>query len=739
MHKRIMGKRDSVLRTLAVCAIVLAFCDALQAQLISDETPWEFQRYQTQLWLSVDPRVPVNGEQINDVLKTVELNIASRFGVTIDLFAMPTPPAFQSTILEKDADFIRTGSDPSSLDKRQAFALLFLQDMVVVIPRADEDAFKTVKSLSAIGERLESLQISNSVSQEFQFQIASYLETETDEELRKTWEGIQAKLEVVDALPSVLVDQLVAGADQSIVVPEVLLPTENEKNPRVIPLLAPWQMETKVNLVDKIVTCSVQPAEFEGFEIVVREYDTFSQSVSDPVRMFCSTFAQVPIAISNGFVDAFAPMGRLEESTAKHAGFRMKAGGLVVSNEHPARVNRGDLVVPIVRMDDKNGKPIQLEPLPWTYVAATAGNATKMYGTVIAYNGGYMEQKRNKRIERRVLSVKPRNPATTVVMEIRQTDGLKFPGADVYQRVPGVIGVEKIAQSDWRGIFEVTNTEPPEIHYQLTPYELEFKPPETEIVVEEEPANEAAEKQDDEKAPNAAGEDASETEDTDPSQQRPVEGQTEFGNPDEKKNSEEQPAIDMSDIAPTEPSSAPTKPKGPPKGKIKLNVPIYEYVVKNGGRLIAKFPVVTGYLPIETPSVYDDRRRLEAEALVKGVQNSVIDTIGRRQIYMVLLNKRIEAGATEEAIELLADLKSLPSYKAVVEELEEIQRRLSSADREELDSRTQSLVDKMFDTTRTMLQKYLDDATIREYELRVKEMNPSSEDSALANETAFGE
>jgi plasmid maintenance system antidote protein VapI len=54
------------------------------------------------------------------------------------------------------------------------------------------------------------------------------------------------------------------------------------------------------------------------------------------------------------------------------------------------------------------------------------------------------------------------------------------------------------------------------------------------------------------------------------------------------------------------------------------------------------------------------------------------------------------------------------------EELDALQRRILSSERGPITAGTQIRIDKMFDTTRQMLQKYLQDKLLRDLELAVR-------------------
>jgi predicted transcriptional regulator len=133
--------------------------------------------------------------------------------------------------------------------------------------------------------------------------------------------------------------------------------------------------------------------------------------------------------------------------------------------------------------------------------------------------------------------------------------------------------------------------------------------------------------------------------------------------------------------------------------------------------LLAKLPLLSGLEKNEVAELPDDRRRLEAEAFVKGIQGEVLDLVARRQILAARIKSRIESKNKTEADELLNDLRKEKSYDKMQEELDALQRRILSSDRGPITPGTQLRIDKMFDTTRQMLQKYLQDKLLRDLEI----------------------
>jgi hypothetical protein len=173
------------------------------------------------------------------------------------------------------------------------------------------------------------------------------------------------------------------------------------------------------------------------------------------------------------------------------------------------------------------------------------------------------------------------------------------------------------------------------------------------------------------------------------------------------------------------PAGPPTEDKKPPemkKEQIQLNAPLYVYYVKHGGTLLARLPIVTGQSALERAELPDDRRRLESEAFVKGIQSEILDVVARRQILASRIKQMIEAKKGNEARKLLEELRDEKGYDKMVEGLNAIQRRVLSADRSPITPGAQKRIDQMFDLTRQMMQRYLQDNLLRDMDNAVNKL-----------------
>jgi hypothetical protein len=132
------------------------------------------------------------------------------------------------------------------------------------------------------------------------------------------------------------------------------------------------------------------------------------------------------------------------------------------------------------------------------------------------------------------------------------------------------------------------------------------------------------------------------------------------------------------------------------------DLPLRLIYVKNGAHLVARIPVVPGYQPLETVPLPSDDKRLEAEAFVKGMESTVMDLVARREILADRIRRRIAEGKTDQARELLDEIKSFQTKEDLEMMLASRQSALASPDK-----RQQQRIDQLLTGTRSLLNKYL--------------------------------
>jgi hypothetical protein len=133
------------------------------------------------------------------------------------------------------------------------------------------------------------------------------------------------------------------------------------------------------------------------------------------------------------------------------------------------------------------------------------------------------------------------------------------------------------------------------------------------------------------------------------------------------------------------------------------SAPLRLLYVKNGAHLMARLPVVPGEAPELSARLSSDDRRLETEAFVRGMENLVMDLVGRRAILAERIRRRLHQGKQEEAEMLLRELKNFKTRDDLEHLLVERQQMgLGSQDEME-----QLRIDQLLTGTRQLLSEHL--------------------------------
>jgi hypothetical protein len=155
---------------------------------------------------------------------------------------------------------------------------------------------------------------------------------------------------------------------------------------------------------------------------------------------------------------------------------------------------------------------------------------------------------------------------------------------------------------------------------------------------------------------------------------------------------------------------------------VRAKLPLYLYYVKNGDTLLARLPIITGMLPLEEAKLPDDRKRLEAEAFLKGIQSEVLDLVVKRKILESRIKTRLDSKKIAEAQTSMEELKRLKSYDKLFSEVDAIQRKVLVSDGvTRANPNLVTKVETMVSSTREMIQKWLQSSSINELEKRLEQ------------------
>ena len=508
-------------------------------------------------------------------------------------------------------------------------------------------------------------------------------------------EQLISKCSVVDLDQAAIQQQLRDGSRAAALLPRWSLAADEASRLRPLPTPLPWQTDLQLRGLDKLIFVVVRSAG-PGLVVEARELDCPMQFLGPAVRDSASHWSFASRLAGDTIARAFAPVARVEDAESKTAQLRLRAGGLILDQQQPAAVHVGDVLQPIIRRDDRNGVPTLLQPLPWTFAAITASDGIQMQANVYTYSGGPgLQGGKNRRTQRVLLRVRPTGQETALQLVIRGSQQPQA-GCFVYRRDLLNDAFELLGRTDWRGQLSVrAEGRPPGILPEAERYQrlLAFREAEA-------------------RAARAA---ASDNADSSTSQQATSEeatGEQPADGPAEGAAGEEAAGEEALQAAP--PAAWPPTADDP--AVIPLRAPLQLIYIKNGDTVLAKLPFVPGLAALQTAELPDDNRRLKAEGFVRGFQTEILDLVGLRNLLAARLRQQVKQGQIDAAKATLEELRRLKNYPELADELEAIQRRMLDENAGPVPLAAKNRIDQMFQTTRNMLQKFLQDDLLRDSE-----------------------
>jgi hypothetical protein len=134
-----------------------------------------------------------------------------------------------------------------------------------------------------------------------------------------------------------------------------------------------------------------------------------------------------------------------------------------------------------------------------------------------------------------------------------------------------------------------------------------------------------------------------------------------------------------------------------------IKTPIQFLLIKHGGQLFARVPIVAGAQAQINVPLPDDDARLAAEARLAEVREDLIDVVARRNILISRVRQKIQKKdykAIDDLLRALDDLPGRPQFSVTLDTAEQTLRSDDAA--------MQKRIKQLFDTTRTLLTQYLD-------------------------------
>ena len=187
---------------------------------------------------------------------------------------------------------------------------------------------------------------------------------------------------------------------------------------------------------DKVTLVSIVPA-VTGFRIAARELDVRTQTFSTTVIKDVPQTAILFDTLFTAVVDAFAPLALIKASEGDKVELRLRAGRFGTRDPSFLAVQPGAIFLPIIRYDDREGKPKKILVLPWSYMAVEAVDEARLICELHSGLRSALEGRRRGRVQQLALAVKPPVRPTELALHARTGSKRPLGGYDIFAQKPG--------------------------------------------------------------------------------------------------------------------------------------------------------------------------------------------------------------------------------------------------------------------------------------------------------------
>ncbi len=193
----------------------------------------------------------------------------------------------------------------------------------------------------------------------------------------------------------------------------------------------------------------------------VIELDTLMQYFGDVVRHVMVAPNEVAMSVGLAVRDAFSPVVRIDDAGNKNAKGLVRAAGLALDPESPIHVGVGEVLVPLVRKDDRNGRPLTIGPLDFAYLYVTEKNEHSVNMDFYTGRMTTLQGRKNNRTHRMAVRLKPRRESTMLRLHAKGDPNEPLIGYELYDKELDSTSMTFVGRTDWNGRLKVEKIDRP--------------------------------------------------------------------------------------------------------------------------------------------------------------------------------------------------------------------------------------------------------------------------------------
>ncbi|WP_404305852.1 hypothetical protein [Neorhodopirellula lusitana] len=399
--------------------------------------PFDYAPYRVLIWIASDnPRI--NAASLRERL----MNFIDRDFFSIWRTAIADAPPAVATMAQRDL---------SSLD----FDVIAGSDPVIAIKRTHKDSLR-IHFASDAGRFLNSIQGTKARVQN----IIDRVQSDPEFQTTPAKFGWTDKLTAIEGDAVAVQELWKAESTEAILVSRGMADTLDDPKAKLIVPPIKGQVVQAIEEFDKIYIVKVQ-SETSPMNVQVTELDTLMRHFGSVNSMPLASEGHLAEVVGATVRDAFSPVVRIDNAGQKSATGLVRAAGLALDKNSPAHIQVGDVLQPMVRKDDRNGKPMTIGPLDWAYLITTEVDGEKVKMDFHAGRMGGLQGRSNNRTHRMGVLVRPRLENTTLRLHAKGDPNQPLIGYEIYDKELDSKSMTFVGRTNWNGVMTVGQIESP--------------------------------------------------------------------------------------------------------------------------------------------------------------------------------------------------------------------------------------------------------------------------------------
>ncbi|WP_230776612.1 hypothetical protein [Roseiconus lacunae] len=402
-------------------------------EFFEEELPWDYKPYKVLIWIaSRDTRYDV------DQLREPLLEYLDRDFFSIWQTDVALAPTSVATAAFRSMDTMTYDTIASS-------------DPVIAVKRTHDDAVR-IQSVISLPSYVSSILATEGLVKQIKQRAAAGGDP--------TFGGADQLFKANENDPAQLIERWADPQTEAVLVSRGRASLLENPKAKLLTLPIDDLISKAVDTYDKIFIVRVTD-EAGVSEVSAVEMETLMQAFGPVATSSFLSSVDLPAVIAHTVTESFSPMVRIDDAGTKSATGMIRASRLISDSDSPANVSVGDVLQPMIRKNDRNGKPIAIGKIEWAYLLATERDGPNVKMDFYSGMAGGLSGRANSRTFKMARLLKPKLPDTTLRLHAKGDPDLPLIGYELYQRELQGKSMTFVGRTDWNGRLVIPQSEDP--------------------------------------------------------------------------------------------------------------------------------------------------------------------------------------------------------------------------------------------------------------------------------------